>query len=104
MAWGDYNNDGNIDLLVAEGGNAGAIPAISQLWRGDGKGNFENVSANAGIGDIGRSALWADVDNDGLLDALIMTPGQMQLFRNTDGNVFEDFSIESGLEPLLISG
>ena len=57
MAWGDYNNDGNIDLLVAEGGNAGAIPAISQLWRENSEGNFENINANAGIGDIGRSTL-----------------------------------------------
>lgn len=104
MAWGDYNNDGNIDMLVAEGGNAGAIPAHSQLWRGDGNGNFENVTTAAGIDGIGRSALWADVDNDGLLDALIMTPGQMRLFHNSGDETFENITPGSGLETVLRSG
>lgn len=104
MAWGDYNNDGNIDLLVAEGGNAGAIPAHSELWRGDGSGNFENVSIAAGISGIGRSALWADVDNDGLLDALVMAPGQVQLFHNTDGVTFENITLGSGLGNVPLTG
>lgn len=43
MAWADYDNDGNIDLFVAEGSRSGAIPSQSQLWKGDGTGNFEDV-------------------------------------------------------------
>jgi hypothetical protein len=104
MAWGDYDNDGNIDLLVAEGGNAGAIPAHSQLWRGDGKGNFENVTLAAGIDGLGRSALWADYDNDGLLDALILTPGQVLLFHNLGDGRFENSTFAAGLSNLASAG
>ena len=104
MAWGDYDNDGNVDLLVAEGGNAGAIAAHSQLWRGDGKGSFENVSVQAGIDGLGRSALWADYDNDGLLDALVLAPGQMLLFHNRGDGTFEDTTSAAGLAPAVLPG
>ena len=104
LAWGDYDNDGNIDLLVAEGGNAGAIEAHSQLWHGDGKGNFENVSVQAGIDGLGRSALWADYDNDGLLDALVMAPGRMLLFHNRGDGAFENTTSAAGLDPAVLPG
>ena len=104
MAWGDYDNDGNIDLLVAEGGNSGALISQSQLWRGDGNGHFENVTAVAGISGTGRSALWVDYDGDGLIDALVMTPGKMKLFRNLGDGSFEDTTAAAGLETLVRPG
>lgn len=59
MAWGDYDNDGDDDLLT-EGG---------YLFRNNGDGTFLDITDEAGVG--GRSTnggVWADYDNDGHLD------------------------------------
>ncbi len=104
MAWADYNNDGNIDLLVAEGGNSGAIDGQSQLWQGDGAGNFTNVSAAAGISGLARTANWADIDNDGHVDILLITPGELFVYRNLGNGTFEDFTVASGLGVLDAEG
>lgn len=59
MAWGDFDGDGDDDLLV--GGN--------RLFRNEGDGTFVEITEEAGIG--GRptnGGVWADYDNDGHLD------------------------------------
>ena len=104
MAWADYDNDGAIDLFVAEGGNAGAIDALSQLWRNDGSGYFSNVTAATGVGGPGRTALWADYDNDGFADLLVMTPGKVTLYRNLSGSGFVDATVVAGLDQLGPAG
>jgi MYXO-CTERM domain-containing protein len=59
MAWGDYDGDGDDDLLVD--GN--------RLYRNRGDGTFEDVSEAAGIaGRPTNGGVWADYDNDGNLD------------------------------------
>jgi hypothetical protein len=81
--WGDYNNDGNIDLFVAR--------EDDQLYEGQGDCSFVNVTAASGISDYqvfnnGQewdpqdgpamshaptpSAAWLDANNDGLLDLM----------------------------------
>jgi hypothetical protein len=71
----DYDNDGDLDLLVAhagwiEGGQAIGHP--TQLYRNDG-GKFANVSEAAGFTELlqGFSPCVADADNDGDLDVFI---------------------------------
>lgn len=104
FAWADYDNDGNIDLFVAEGGESGAIAAHSQLWKGDGTGRFNNVSAEAGIDGLGRTAQWADFDNDRYVDVLLQTPGAMTLFRNLGSGTFQDVTIDAGLGDSAVQG
>ncbi|MBN1774628.1 MAG: VCBS repeat-containing protein [Deltaproteobacteria bacterium] len=59
MAWGDYDGDGDDDLLV-DG---------RRLFRNDGGGSFTDVTAAAAIGDVpANGGVWADYDNDGRLD------------------------------------
>ena len=66
-AWGDFDNDGDLDLLF--GGNADA-GWISRIYRND-NGTF--TDANAGLlGVIWSSAAWGDYDNDGDLDAMVI--------------------------------
>jgi len=65
---GDFDNDGNQDLLVT---NFGSI----QLYRNNGNGTFTDVSKESGIAADGwsTSATLADIDGDGLLDIYITT-------------------------------
>ena len=78
-AWGDYDNDGWLDLLT---GNP------SRLWRNTGSG-FSDVTTTVVPGlpndSSYGSAAWADYDNDGRLDFLITGSGVggSKLWRNT---------------------
>ena len=67
VAWGDYNNDGNIDLYIANDFGRDA------LLRNNGNGTFTDVSKEANAFDpgYGMSATWADIDNDGDLDIYV---------------------------------
>ncbi|MEM9372151.1 MAG: VCBS repeat-containing protein [Planctomycetota bacterium] len=77
-AWGDYDNDGDMDLWMSryDSGQAG------YLFRNDGvvggSVSFTEVSSAAGLNDIGnqRGCAWGDYDNDGDLDLAIAREGQ----------------------------
>ena len=68
VAWGDYDNDGDLDILLA-----GWIPftsRITKIYRNDGGGVFTDISAPlAGVGYA--SVAWGDYDNDGDLDVVL---------------------------------
>jgi hypothetical protein len=85
-AWLDFDNDGWLDLLVANGavrireGSATATDPFplrerNQLFRNLGTGRFEEVTARAGavfeLSEVGRGAAFGDVDNDGDVDVLV---------------------------------
>lgn len=64
-AWGDYDNDGDLDLYVTNYG-----PNV--LYRNDGT-RFRNVTDQAGVGDAGFSSgcAWGDYDRDGHIDLYV---------------------------------
>jgi len=123
-AWGDYDDDGDLDLVVSRYGT-------NVLYRND-EGVFTDVSAAAGLsGDTGfwTGVSWADFDRDGDLDLYVCgyvryrltpedrdktsfqygsvlpytlnpssyTPERNFLYRN-DGGVFTDVAQQAGVD------
>lgn len=67
----DFNNDGNIDILVADRREGDGMWGVlrNMLFLGDGHGNFKPVPTEiSGIGRNCMSMQVADLNNDGLLD------------------------------------
>ncbi len=90
-AWGDYDNDGWIDLYVGNESSAGATPPAGlspNNGRGeDGKVTFTEVARDSGVAVIAyvKGAAWGDVDNDGLIDLYVSnlsSAGPNFLFHN----------------------
>ncbi len=87
LAWGDYDNDGDVDLVAA--GLPASGPTVAKVWRNDGGGSFVDIGAGL-AGALGGGAAWGDYDNDGDLDLLVAGNGT-RVYRN-DGGVFVDIA------------
>lgn len=105
---GDYDGDGDVDLLVLRGawlGVAGRHP--NSLLENDGAGVFVDVTFAAGLGDVHyptQTGAWADYDRDGDLDLFVgneqdeTLPAPCQLFRNQGDGTFQDVARDAGVE------
>ncbi len=85
-AFGDYDNDGDLDLFVGNDGKY-SDGYRCRLYNNDGSGVFtyDNSTTLTIDNDFARSAAWADVDNDGDLDLMMGREGPNRLFIN-NGN------------------
>ncbi|MEL1246283.1 FG-GAP-like repeat-containing protein [Flavobacterium sp. DGU11] len=84
-AWGDFNNDGFIDVLV--GSNAGLDGSLftQKLMKNNGNGTFTNVTVGSGLDTFSgtsRDYFAHDFNNDGFID--ILGGGNYILFNNGD--------------------
>jgi hypothetical protein len=75
-AWGDYDNDGDLDLFVANGTEAD-VDLRNFLYLNDGRGRFAAVAEGDLVKDVTVSAgvAWADYDLDGDLDLFVANWG-----------------------------
>ena len=98
-AWGDFDSDGDPDLLL---GYAGDAP-VTALFRNDGPGGFVEVADEVGLRlneGVTRQASWVDYDGDGDLDLfLALRDRENRLYRNdlSDGAMFTDVTRASGI-------
>lgn len=95
VALGDYDNDGNLDILLAGTTNGFGTGIISQLWRNLGNGTFTNISV--GWPGVTQGAVaWGDFDQDGRLDILLsgftQTGAVCQVWRNLGNATFTNMN------------
>lgn len=91
-AWADYDNDGNFDLFVANGGG-GSGPASSMnnnLFKNTGNGNFTKITEGELVNDDSPSwvAGWGDYDGDDYIDLFVGGEYKSFLFKNNEGSGF----------------
>lgn len=102
-SWGDYDGDGDLDLLLA--GSSEGTPRLAGVFRNDGDAVFTDISA--GLTAVGScAASWGDYDNDGDLDILLAGTGEgnvpvTRVYRNDGGDVFTSAGI--GLPDVRIA-
>jgi len=82
-AWGDFNNDGQLDLLVmnASGQN-------NDLYRNNGNGSFRKLETTivSSQGGDSHGGVWLDANNDGWLDIFITNDNGTSFLYINDGN------------------
>ncbi len=123
MWFWDFDNDGVLDLFVPSyrGGKNDIVPVIAgyldlpvevelpALYRGDGRGGFENVAQRCGLTKVvlPMGANFGDIDNDGWLDIYLTTgdPNYESLMpnvmlRNDSGVRFQNVTHATGLGHL----
>ncbi len=100
-SWGDYDNDGDFDLVVAN------IHGRAAIYRNEGDGTFYNTSDDdnglPAMQNEWHSGIWVDHDNDGDLDLLLCQwyEHYAHLFENLgpeETGIFEDVTGAMGLE------
>jgi hypothetical protein len=103
-AWGDFNNDGWIDLFVAHEN----YPC--QLFINN-KGKFKDIAPKLGLNltTFAKGCVWGDINNDGFPDLYLSALGAPnKLWLNKPGKlpgerIFEDISKSAGVEEPMYS-
>lgn len=110
-AWGDFDNDGDLDLYVGhESCGAIGVPEAPQLtypskmYRNDGNGTFTDIAESAGVlnNRFAKGVTAGDYDNDGDLDLYVSNfsfstkDGVDRLYRNNGDWTFTDVAAELG--------
>lgn len=102
-SWGDYNNDGYLDVFVNN--RTGIVP--NKLYKNNGNLTFSDVSFQAGI-DLSAAfsfcSAFLDINNDGFQDLYVSNDKlsyRNKLYRNNGDGTFTDISESSGTDVLI---
>lgn len=92
-SWGDYDNDGDMDLFVGNASNQKDF-----LYQNDGDGTFTKKTSLAMTSENGHTfgSVWADFNNDGHLDLYVVHDNSSTnslFFNNGDGTFTQNTSL-----------
>lgn len=95
-AWADYDNDGWLDLYVANRSTQN-MPMQNKLYRNNGDGTLTDVTNQAGVGNVNGATIataWLDYNNDGWPDIYNANDRNTinRLFRNNGNGTFSNVS------------
>jgi hypothetical protein len=114
-AWGDYDNDGCMDLFVG-GWIEPDVLEPQKLYHNLCNGSFQDVTSSAGIfapntpspsdPDAARMGVWGDYNNDGLTDLFVVNGQDAaaavnvpdQLYMNDGDGTFTEVAALSGIQ------
>ena len=102
VAFFDYDNDGDQDLLLVNGTAWPGQPQVdaqSRLYRNRGDGRFDDATAATGLGLrlYGMGVAVGDYDGDGFADLFVTAVGENRLLRNVGGEGFADVTAAAGV-------
>ncbi len=97
VAWGDYDNDGNLDILLT--GSTGYQPdykPVTKVYHNNGDNSFTELTGSSIIGISMSSAEWGDYNNDGHLDILLTgfseSTLEFSIYLNNGNNGFNELT------------
>ena len=102
----DFDGDGLMDIYLVNSGAAGETAGSvvssersNRLYRNLGHGQFEDVTASAGVQGygFGVTAAAADYDNDGDTDLLVVNFDGCILYQNQGNGTFRDVTASAGI-------
>jgi uncharacterized protein YjdB len=104
-AMGDYDNDGDLDLVLTMGGGNGTNPSKALFYTNkNGKLVLNTGDVNIDKGGRGRGAKWSDMDLDGDLDLMLINEASLKhakpqhfFYKNLSDGTFEYTSV-AGLQ------
>jgi tetratricopeptide (TPR) repeat protein len=125
-SWGDYNNDGHIDLFIANESTR-SVTAFCELFHNNGDGTFTEKAAALGLNKQGfyKGCSWGDVNQDGWPDLYLsnIVGSNVLMLNDGKGTSFTDIAGQSnttepnnsfpcwffdynqdGLEDIFVSG
>jgi len=121
--WGDYDNDGDLDVFLSNGGYSNSQEQVNSFFINQGNGTFIKQTQGELVNeaDSALTAQWGDYDNDGDLDLFISVFREHnKLYRNDNGKLtkitkgymvdwagyssssaFADFNLDGSLDLII---
>jgi hypothetical protein len=92
-SWGDYDNDGDLDLFIANHNNQ-----LNSLFRNDGNFTFTKITNDPIVNEPGYNSVtgWGDYDNDGDLDMFITQSYYPGLVVKLTNKLYKNLLMETG--------
>jgi len=107
-SWGDFNNDGWLDLFICSRTAITPLPLLPNiLYKNNGNGTFSDVSVAAGISPNHHRSFCSaffDYNNDGWQDLIIANDRndtENQLYRNNGDDTFTEVGAAAGVNFVM---